>query len=228
MEYLMHGGYILYYAVAVWLLMRYIKGVLTLQEGSVGFAVGGQLLLMVIGLIAGVIISVIYGSIVDIGIYLSAGIYVYLMINNLLVFRQFAEETNKKVIATSVMNKGEYTVKEYVKATVLTIVGVVAAYLISYTITGIYGLGNLLGVLVIFVTLQQYKKNVLTVLEDAPDKTEADYERKAERFDKAESISDIDNKEYIQRLKARVKKIWTIDWKNYKDTEDSDDSERNE
>lgn len=224
----MHGGYTLYYAVAVWILMRYIKGVLTLQEGSVGFAVGGQLLIMIIGLIAGVVISVIYGSIVDIGIYLSAGIYVYLMINNLLVFRQFAEETNKKVIATSVMNKGEFTVKEYLKATVLTVIGVVAAYLISYTITGIYGLGNLLGVLVIFVTLQQYKKNVLTVLEDAPDKTDTDYERKAERFDNAESISDIDNKEYIQRLKARVKKIWAIDWKSYKDTEDSDDSERSE
>ena len=84
----MHGGYILYYAVAVWLLMRYIKGVLTLQEGSVGFAVGGQLLLMIIGLIAGVVITVIYGSIVDIGIYLKFQIFQVFLLP-LLPFYQF-------------------------------------------------------------------------------------------------------------------------------------------
>lgn len=207
MIHLVIGFYPIFYGIGASLTIRYIRQTIALKEPSVGRYVGLQLIIQILGVIVGLVAGFLISKTWSYSLFLGCTFYIFLMMQNLLIVKDYAVVRTIKKIGVSEINQAEAQQKSYYLMQGQVLLGVMVAFVLGLFLPPLV---SLVGYALIYLSSVMYQRKALEIVHQAKKLTPQELKRKQVEFDRAQDLGELDNQSYVKQLKKRVKKLYTI------------------
>ena len=206
MIHLVIGFYPIFYGIGASLTIRYIRQTIALKEPSVGRYVGGQLIIQILGVIVGLVAGFLITKTWSYSLLLGCAFYIFLMMQNLLIIKDYAVVQSVKKIGVSEINQADAKQRTYRLMQGQIVIGVLVAFVLGLLLPPVV---SLVGYALIYLSSLMYQRQALGIVKQAKNLTPQELKRKQTEFDRAQDLGELDNQSYFKKLTKRVKKLYT-------------------
>lgn len=199
------GVYIFFYLVNVFSIMRYIQGTLTLKKTSIGQTIGVYMFTLIVGVLAGLLVTVESGEFSGLQVILMLFVYLGFMVSILIQLKDYVEQHSRKKMGLHQYNLAMGLYGMYKATLIMVIIGSILA-VVGLWVKQI--LLVILGVTIVVVFFSSQLKQSTRVVLTATNLTAEEREEKITQFNEAveeNRLDELDNADKTVYKKSRRK-----------------------